>query len=106
MKAKPVFFCTMRGQRGGYMPDEVVHYAVRTWAQFRRIVKDETSSNFARTYGQTRFAWKHLQSGDWREVVVAVNAGKPGEFYARAAYAITVSSSCARDYLAQLRSSR
>lgn len=99
-KPKPVFFCVMHGMRGVYMPDEVTHYAARTFKQFAKILNDETSLNEDyKSQSQTRFAWRYIRDArNWREV--CTHATRDGS------YGLLVSRSTAGDYLTHQREQR
>jgi len=106
-KAKPVFFCLMRSLRGCYMPDDVAHYAVRSFEEFRRIVRDEVKFAGLVWYYPDEYAdlpamwselWNHAQHGSL-ELCVAIEEDNNS-------YGLTVSQSCARDYLAFRREAR
>jgi hypothetical protein len=110
-KAKPVFFCLMRGLRGGYMPDDVTHEGVRTFDAFVESLKQEvdfqemawnvdeqTPEQISALLQQ---AWHHAQRGSL-ELCVAVGARWNEENDTEElneAYGLTVSQSCARDLL-------
>jgi hypothetical protein len=90
----------MRGLRGCYMPDDVAHYAVRSFEEFRRIVRDEVKfadlvwdypDEFADTQAMWSELWDHAQRGSL-ELCVAIEEDNNS-------YGLTVSTSCARDYL-------
>lgn len=44
-KAKPVYWCEMRGLRGCYMPDESSTRAARTFEQFAASIRDEVRTH-------------------------------------------------------------
>jgi len=100
MTDKPVYFCLMRGLRGGYMPDDVEHCEASTLDDFKASVR--ASVEFAdmvwdypdeHADKDTMWAqlWEHAQSGKL-EMCVAVARDND-------AYGLTLSGSCESDYL-------
>lgn len=131
-KATPVFFCLMRGLRGGYMPDDVEHGAARTFEDFAAAVRDsvrfsdmawnldyaegaeinadnypDPDSDDARVVALLRHGWEHAQRGNL-ELCLAIGATWDSSDDNRAceiqdSYGLTVSQSSARDLLAYRR---
>lgn len=118
-KAKPVFYCVLRGLRGGYMPDDARHEAVRTFEQFAESIRYEVDffelawncddiDNETQIDKLLREAWEHVQHGALeRCVATGARWDEEGRDFERdSSYGLTVSGSCARDYAEYRRAMR
>ena len=104
-QAPAVYFHMIRGMRGVYQADESRVEIARSFAEFSAIVESERRAFDLVDARAKRAAWAHIKAGkDWREMCVAFNHGR-GEFYARGAYGLTVSSASESEWREQCEES-
>lgn len=113
-KAKPVYFCIMRGLRGCYMPDESRVVAVRSFEEFESELQyeidfhdlawdidPERTSEHGMIDAMLREAWAHVQARGYLGycVAVGVERGDDGEREAlNTSYGVTVHAASIEEY--------
>ena len=120
-KGKPVFFCILRGLRGGYMPDDASHTAVRSFEEFCDVLESEVrqhdmawnidpdrTTQHGMIDALLRDAWDHVQHGSL-ELCVAISTRRDVDGVREAldpSYGITVGGSSRSELLEYRRAVR